>query len=68
MHNENRFLNTFRGHNIRPIDCEGDIKDICETCAMEKQVSQSVPKEVEDKAKKVLELVYSDILGPSIVP
>ena len=44
--------------------CKDDTKDTCETCAMGKQASQPVPKKVVDKAKKALELVYSDILGP----
>ena len=31
---------------------------------MGKQASKPVPKEVQTKAQKALELVYSDILGP----
>ena len=31
---------------------------------MGKQASQPVPKKTENKAKKALELVYSDVLGP----
>ena len=48
----------------RTVGCEGDINDTCETCAMGKQASQPVPKKTENKAKKALELVYSDDLGP----
>ena len=48
----------------RTVGCGGDTKDTCETCAMGKQASQPVPKKVVDKAKKALELIYSDILGP----
>ena len=40
----------------RTVGCEGDLKDTCETCAMGKHASQPVPKKVEDKAKKALEL------------
>ena len=48
----------------RTVGCGGDTKDTCETYAMGKQASQPVPKKVVDKAKKALELVYSDIPGP----
>ena len=48
----------------RTVGCEGDTNDTCETCAMGKQASRPVPKKVENKATKALELVYSDILGP----
>ncbi len=48
----------------RTIGCEGDAKDVCETCAMGKQASQPVPKKVQSKAENPLELVYSDVLGP----
>ena len=48
----------------RTVGCGGDTEDTCKTCAMGKQASQPVPKRVVDKAKKALELVYSDILGP----
>ncbi len=50
--------------NRRTIGCEGDTKDVCETCAMGKQASQPVPKKVQSKAEKPLKLVYSDVLGP----
>jgi hypothetical protein len=50
----------------RTIGCKNNSKDVCETCAMHmgKQASKPVPKEVQTKAQKALELVYSDILGP----
>ena len=48
----------------RTVNCEGEMKDACKTCAMGKQASQPVPKKAEHKARKALELVYSDILGP----
>ena len=48
----------------RTVGCEGDTQDTCETCAMGKQASKPVPKKTENKAKKALELVYSDVLGP----
>ena len=48
----------------RTVGCEGDTQDTCETCAMGKQASQPVPKKTENTAKKALELVYSDVLGP----
>jgi hypothetical protein len=48
----------------RTIGCKNKSKDVCETCAMEKQASTPVPKEVQTKDQKALELVYSDILGP----
>ena len=48
----------------RTIGCKNNSKDVCETCAMGKQESKPVPKEVQTKAQKALELVYSDILDP----
>jgi hypothetical protein len=47
----------------RTIGCKNISKDVCETCAMGKQASKPVPKEVQTKAQKALELVYSDILS-----
>ena len=47
------------GHlNRNDVGGAGEMKDDCETCAMEKQASQPVPKKAEHKAKKALELVY----------
>ena len=48
----------------RTIGCEDNLKELCETCALGKQTSKPVPKETQNKAQKLLELVYSDILGP----
>ena len=52
----------------RTIDCEDNLKEVCETCALGKQTSKPVPKETQNKSQKPLELVYSDILGPFEVP
>ena len=49
--------------------CEDNLKEgTCETCSLGKQSSKPVPKETKNKAQKLLELVYSDILGPFEVP
>ncbi|CAB4033966.1 Retrovirus-related Pol poly from transposon TNT 1-94 [Paramuricea clavata] len=52
----------------RTIGCKDNLKEVCETCALGKQSSKPVPKETQNKSQKVLELVYSDILGPFEVP
>jgi hypothetical protein len=52
----------------RTIGCEDNPREVCETCALGKQSSKPVPKETQNKSKKTLELVYSDILGPFEVP
>jgi hypothetical protein len=44
--------------------CRAHYKIVCQMCPIRKQVSKPVPKEVQTKAQKALELVYSDILGP----
>ena len=52
----------------RTIGCEDNLKEVCETCTLEKQTSKPTPKETQNKSQKPLELVYSDILTPFEVP